>query len=200
MAEGTRGKSARRRGQIATPEEYNAFIQQIELQSVWLASAKIDNAIGAEAPDRTDVTVNRVSSWEAGRDGFMALDSYTVVLGAPGDPAATIEVTFGLDYRSEIEMTDALFEPFKQFNLPLNAWPYAREFVANATARMNWIPFTLPALRLGAISEPAAERESPSVETELRKGRTVVPKAERDRRLGAPTREKMRRSREKKID
>src|SRR5258708_38548999 len=105
MAEGNRGKSARRRSQIATPEEYNAFIQQIELQSVWLASAKIDNAIGAEAPDRTDVTVNRVSSWGAGGDGFMALDSYTGGLGAPGGPAATIEVIFGLYYRAEIEVT-----------------------------------------------------------------------------------------------
>jgi len=162
MAEGPRVKSARRRSHIASPEEYNAFIQQIDLQSVWLASAKIDNAVGAEAPDRTDVTVKRFSSWGLVSGGFLAFDTYTVVLGAPGDPAATIEVTFGLDYRSELAMTDALFEPFKEFNLPLNAWPYAREFVASATARMNWIPFTLPALRLGAISEPAAALEKAS--------------------------------------
>jgi hypothetical protein len=130
-----------------------------------LASAKIDNTVGSEAPDRTDVTVNRVSTWAPGGAGFLALDKYTVVLGAPGHPAATIEVTFGLDYRSELVMTDALFTPFEQFNLPLNAWPYAREFVASATARMNWIPFTLPALRLGAISEPDfdAKAEAPPV-------------------------------------
>src|SRR5216683_3307575 len=99
MAQSPRGKSARRRSQIATPEEYNAFIQQIGLQSVWLASARIDNAVGAEAPDQTDVMVNRLSSWTSVAGGFLALDTYTIVLGATRDPAATIEVTFGLNYR-----------------------------------------------------------------------------------------------------
>ena len=159
MAEAPQRETTRRRSQVASPEEYNAFVQQIDLDSVWLASAKIDNGIGAEAPDRTDVTIDRFSSWDAVEGGFLAFDSYRIVLGPPRDAAATIEVTFGLEYRSKLPMTDALFEPFKQFNLPLNAWPYAREFVASATARMSWIPFTLPALRLGAVT-PVEEQKN----------------------------------------
>jgi hypothetical protein len=185
---------------MASPEQYNLFIQQIDLDSVWLADAKITNGIGADAPDRTDVTVDRDSSWGPIGGGFLALDTYKIVLGPTVDPAATIEVTFGLKYRSKLGMTDALFEPFKQFNLSLNAWPYAREFVASTTARMNWIPFTLPALRLGAISPADEQSASAHAEAVLNKSRTVVPRAQRDRGVAAPARERIRRSREKNID
>jgi hypothetical protein len=194
MAEASRRQPPRRRSQIASTEQYNAFIQQIDLQSVWLASAKVENGVGAEPPDRTDVSINRFSTWGVIEGGFLAFDTYTIVLGAPRAPAATIEVTFGLDYRSALVMTDALFEPFQQVNLPLNAWPYAREFVASATARMNWVRFTLPALRLDALSpagehnKPAAPRKAPSraMGGETSKARTAEPGIQRVRTRAQP--------------
>ena len=42
---------------------------------------------------------------------------------------------------------DRHYEAFRQANLPLNVWPFAREFFYNMTLRMGWPPFTLPLLR-----------------------------------------------------
>ncbi len=138
---------------MASADEYNAFIRQIELRAVWLSRADVANNVGSEPPDRTDVTVHRRSRWEAATNGFQAFDEYEIILGSEDQPAARIAVTLGLAYDSNELMSDALFDPFQQFNLPLNAWPYAREFVANTTARMNWVPFTLPALQLGGSGD-----------------------------------------------
>ena len=38
------------------------------------------------------------------------------------------------------------FEIYKEINLPVNIWPYFREFVANTTYRMNMPSVTLPFL------------------------------------------------------
>src|SRR6266581_1982155 len=105
MAEARRRRSAPRGKEIASSEEYNAFIQQVELESVWLASAKIENEIPEESPARTDVRIERFSSWGAFEDVFLTFDSYEIALGSVLDPAATIEVTFGLKYRSKLAMT-----------------------------------------------------------------------------------------------
>ncbi|HED37058.1 MAG TPA: hypothetical protein ENI76_02255 [Ignavibacteria bacterium] len=55
-----------------------------------------------------------------------------------------IEVTFVVTLKSKFEFTEDFFEIYKEISLHLNTWPYLREFVNQATARMNVPSLTLP--------------------------------------------------------
>jgi len=60
-----------------------------------------------------------------------------------------IEVTFVIILESEFEFTEVFFEVYKEISLHLNTWPYLREFVNQATSRMNVPPLTLPLYKAG---------------------------------------------------
>jgi hypothetical protein len=73
--------------------------------------------------------------------------------GVPTDgkeEPVTIRATFELEYASKTTITDELFAIFREFNLPVNIWPFFREFVHTVLARANWPVFVLPALRIPA--------------------------------------------------
>ena len=77
-----------------------------------------------------------------------------------------LEATFLLVYRLESAATyptDAL-TCFAQLNGPYNAWPYWRELVGTATARMGLSPFTVPVFR-PQISEIDEQADVFSTET-----------------------------------
>lgn len=62
-------------------------------------------------------------------------------------PAVSIRAEFEVKYSAAERMTDDVFTEFKQRNLPLNTWPYFREFVHAALARTGWPVFVLPVYR-----------------------------------------------------
>ena len=80
------------------------------------------------------------------RDGKIEVfNRYNVrVLEKGKELKAKLSVTFCVTYNSKIPMTDELFEEFKDSNLPLNTWPYFREFVHSGVLRMGWPPFIAP--------------------------------------------------------
>jgi hypothetical protein len=147
----SRRKSAESRPTIG-PERYAEYIRQIELTALWLHDARIQNHAGPETPERAVFGFETTAEWSAQPDGFRALHHYRVRLDAADAPLAEIDVSFGLHFRSEVSMSEELFELFQEVNLPVNTWPYLREFVATALGRMNWVPFTLPALKRGTGS------------------------------------------------
>lgn len=130
-------------------EDYNALVGQMELVGVWLRSVRVDNLHGPTVPDRAVIDVYGTAEWEALDDGFRALQRYRLRFQTTDATAAEIEVTFGLDYSSREPMTDPLFAVFRDVNLPVNAWPYLREYVATTVGRMGWSPVTLPTLKEG---------------------------------------------------
>ncbi len=54
------------------------------------------------------------------------------------------KVAFLVVFDTKTEIYEDFFNVFKEINLPLNTWPYLREFVQNMTQRMNIPPLTLP--------------------------------------------------------
>lgn len=58
--------------------------------------------------------------------------------------ALKINATFCLIFQTKGTIEKEFFDIFKKVNLPLNSWPYLREFVQNMTQRMNIPPLTLP--------------------------------------------------------
>lgn len=130
-------------------EEYRQFIAQIELRDVWLVSSKAANKHGPIMPDEpVRVSVSDRSSWTEIDGGFRATAHYAVRFKSHRRLVATVEADFAADYDSEEPMTDECFALFARNNLPLNTWPYLREFLASITSRTGWMPFTLPARKI----------------------------------------------------
>ena len=144
----------RTRQTAPSPEEYSAFIAQLDVAAVWLRNATIHNHHGPESPEHARADIKATASWEPAAQGFRARHHYEVSLMFDSTRLADLGVTFGVDYRSERPMTDELFELFGTHNLPVNTWPYLREFVANTLGRMQWIPLTLPAWKSGVVDGP----------------------------------------------
>jgi hypothetical protein len=71
---------------------------------------------------------------------------------------ALVSVTFAVYYVSKIPMTDQIFEKFCQLNLPLNTWPYFREFTHNSLARMNLPEVIAPAFVLPGMPKAKKKR------------------------------------------
>lgn len=142
---------------------YAAFISQIELLSIWLKSASVENFHGPALPEDLSITVDGVNEWEQRPDGFRAFQHYRIRLSKQDDALlAEIKTTFGADYSSEFPMTDELFATFGDVNLPLNTWPYLREYASATVSRLGWSPITLPTLKAGTnVVQPTPATEAP---------------------------------------
>ena len=157
----TRTEEAQAESLRLSPQEYGAFIGQIELRSIWLKHAKVANLHGSQTPRQAIFHINSHADWETIGGGFRVMHVYEVRAEAKDGVLANLEVAFAVDFDSEQPMTDEIFEIFEDVNLPVNTWPFLREFVLTTTGRMGWMPFTLPVLKKGVTGRrrsAAAER------------------------------------------
>ena len=149
MVAPARKRTPTKRSRAFDPQEYATFIRQIELVHVWLDEANLANLRGPNAPEHAAVQIESSASYEPWEEGFQAIQSYEVLVVEGGEVLADIEVRFGLRFTSKEKMTDDRFIVFREVNLPVNTWPYLREFVSTTLGRMGWQPITLPALKRG---------------------------------------------------
>jgi hypothetical protein len=152
------------------PKVYAAFIGQIELRSIWLARAQVTNTAGPDTPESGALGIEERTRWEVVATGFRAFHDYRVRLGEGDETPAEIRAEFGVEFLSPEPMTEPLFAVFSRANLPVNTWPYLREFVSATMGRFGWEPFTLPALKRGTPRKP--KPEAPTAEAEAKPKRT----------------------------
>lgn len=147
--EGRPSASPKQKRQVA-PQVYNEFIKQIELKWVYLENATVKRH---RAPDFDKdfqyVGKEGKRSFESTDDGFRAHYQYTISLNEIGteEPFAELKCTYAAAYTSNKPMTRDLFAIFKELNLPLNTWPYVREFVHGMTNRMGLPTLVLRSLK-----------------------------------------------------
>lgn len=133
----------------ASPEEYNALIRSLRLQDIRMVSGSFhsdERSTGRKASIAAEI--ESTARFESVDDGFIAFIRLVLVAIHKGSksPAFRIDAEFSLTYKTGITVTQELFRPFVHLNLPVQAWPYFREFVQSATARMEWPPLALPSL------------------------------------------------------
>lgn len=132
-----------------SPDEYNTFVNQIDLKWVYLESSTIKRR---RMPEITQELGYKDKTgkcrYEAIEGGFRTSFNYQIFLleAEQEEPFAEIKCTYAAEYESEMPMTKDLFTVFKELNLPLNTWPYIREFVHGTTNRMG-----LPGLVLRSL-------------------------------------------------
>jgi len=128
-----------------TRQTYNAFVKNLRIEDIRLASAMIKNLDCSYMPSSAEVRWTMAAKYENQHGKIEVLNRYNVRIAEKGkELKAKLSVIFCVTYNSKIPMTDELFEEFKDRNLPLNTWPYFREFLHNAVLRMGWPPFIAP--------------------------------------------------------
>ncbi|MBA7478096.1 hypothetical protein ES707_13512 [subsurface metagenome] len=131
---------------VSSFREYNNFVKQIEIDDLRIVSAQVNILDYSYFPSSTEVKWRMRASYEKTEEQFSVSHRYNVTIlnKETNEAKAKISVTFFVVYSSEIPISDDFFRIFKTRNLPLNTWPYFREFVHNVTMRMGWPPFIAP--------------------------------------------------------
>jgi len=131
---------------LPSVKDYNDFVTQIEITGIHIVSAQINMLDYSYFPSSAEVKWRKTASYEKAEEQFNVFHRYNVTIldKETKGAKAKISVTFRVVYSSKIPINDDLFEVFKVRNLPLNTWPYFREFVHNAIMRMGWPSFIAP--------------------------------------------------------
>ncbi|MFC1946946.1 hypothetical protein ACFLXY_03380 [Chloroflexota bacterium] len=130
-------------------QEYNDFIQQIEIADIRLISAKVDNYGYVILPQSNKISYSSTAWYENREDFIDVFDKYNVTVRDTENRKriAKLTVTFCVTYISKIPMKEDIFDIFIDRNLPLNTWPYFREFTHESFARMGWLGIVAPTFK-----------------------------------------------------
>jgi hypothetical protein len=136
---------------------FNVFIKQIDLIDICIQSSQFEN-MGCEELPNTNRVSQTTKTWYENkneRSEFYAFQQYNVsikdIKRDSRKSIAKLSVTFRVSYSSKIPMSDEFFGIFRESNLPLNTWPYFREFTHNSFARMGWTKIIAPAYKIQPI-------------------------------------------------
>ena len=128
------------------PQEYKRILDGIQLENVLVKNinAKIDHEILKEG---LKINIKDNASYSLKDDGFIVEDKFSLYSRDKDRKIAIkIECTYVLSFTSSCTITEEFFDIYKEISLPLNVWPFFREFVNSITSRMNIPPLTLPLL------------------------------------------------------
>jgi hypothetical protein len=159
-----------------TPDEYNAFVAGIELDRVRVV--KCDAEAHHAEIDFKDVVfrVEENVRFETHPRGFEAMSTYTLrVTRRDQDEVCcgTVTATFGLRFSSNVPTTEGLLDVFRHVNLPMNTWPYWREFAQSTATRLGWPAITAPLLKSNASEERAEDDAKPAKPLKSRSAKPI---------------------------
>jgi len=131
-------------------KEYREFISGIEIGSLRLVSVNSKFIDEALVPAKGgEIRVKDTSRYEVNEKGFIAIHTYIIetVMEGQDKPYIIFKAVYEVKYLSEKKITKQIWNKFRQHNLPLNTWPYARELFHNTVLRFNHPPIILPAFK-----------------------------------------------------
>jgi len=130
---------------------YRDFIVGLQLRDISVRRSATQRLAGiVDLSRKVDVNINEKASYTMQDENTCdVVQAYSLQLNYQGEktPLLTIECDFDVVYRVAKPMTDAYFEIFRKTSLPLNTWPFWREFVHSAFLRMGLPPYMLPVVK-----------------------------------------------------
>ncbi|GGJ55116.1 protein-export chaperone SecB [Deinococcus roseus] len=133
---------------------YSEFIRTLELKHIRLTSCKVESHVSRPQPRKLQVELDFGSALvsEPSEGQFEIQTRMTVKFTEKESQKehAVLESSFVLTYTAEGEITPEILDVFIQQNVPVNAWPYHREFVQSTMQRMEWPSFVLPPFKTSA--------------------------------------------------
>lgn len=153
-----------RKVELPTPEQYGEFIQGLELRRVRLIESHIEALESIPDPAKSQIHLEESYTFMPKDSGFEAIGSFKLIalLQKTKVEQGSLEVRFGFTYNSKLAPSDVGFDGyfniFKDVNLPINMWPFVREYIYNSMSRMDWPPFTLPLRKVSPQQPPQARK------------------------------------------
>jgi len=148
---------------LPTPGQYQEFIEHTELRGARLIHGEThsDRVVHDTSEVAYDIEVS--THFNQFQEGFEAVQNCTVSFYEhltdedEKETVGHVKVAYGFVYECDTEPfeedLDAYFYIFERVSLPVNAWPFIRQFVHDMTQRMGWPPLMLPLLKEGNPDE-----------------------------------------------
>ncbi|MEW6238480.1 MAG: hypothetical protein AB1656_24100 [Candidatus Omnitrophota bacterium] len=142
-------------------QQFREFLRELELKRIWISRIHAD--LFDETPKKNEcinIHLNSTAEYK-NLDGNRAKASTSYRLCAEdNNKNAILNIEFVIDseYDSKTPFTDELFALFTQNVLPSQVYPYAREFIQNAAARMGFSPLTMPLWKAPPIASTAKKK------------------------------------------
>lgn len=132
----------------ASPDDYNRLIRSLNLQDIrmvrgqFVAEKEYEGEVGLHS------NTTFAGRFEPIESGFMAFHiiSFEGRCQEREEQIVGIEAEYAVKYETDLEINEALFLPFLHLNLPVQTWPFFREFVQSSVSRLHWPQVTLPTL------------------------------------------------------
>jgi preprotein translocase subunit SecB len=132
---------------------YSKILGKLELKEIYLESCSVShNREDILKQKNLKVAVKDKASHIQQENKLIVTHKYDLNVKTPETKrgfALKISICFVLIFHTEVSISKDFFDVFQKINLPLNSWPYFREFVQNMTQRMNIPPLTLPFVKRG---------------------------------------------------
>jgi preprotein translocase subunit SecB len=143
--------------QQPSPEEYGTFVKGLELTRVRMVRSQIEAPYLVSDASEVRIEFEKETRFRVHEevDSFEALSRFDFTFEEEGveDPVGAISVTYSFLYESDMVGSDVdldpYFEIFADISLPVNVWPFVREFVHDATSRIDWPKLDLPLVKPG---------------------------------------------------
>ena len=142
------------------PELYRKILEGIELQNIYLKS--FDGEINLDIfPKSPIVNISSKADFTTKNENHVQIcQKWNIVAKDKSSESKflSMSVTYCLVLYSRNEFTKDFFDIYEKTSLPINVWPFVREFVNSMTARMNIPPLTLPLLKFTQKSRPKSAK------------------------------------------
>ena len=129
------------------PKTYSKYLDSVRLLNISLRESKTKYFGDLQPPKKQELSVSDSTNYSKKEDLYEILQKYVITGKTGKKKILEISATFCVILKSDKELSDEFFEIYNEISLPINTWPFLREFANSMTARMNISPLTLPLLR-----------------------------------------------------
>jgi len=130
------------------PAEYSRLLKGLQILSIWVNGFSAERS--GEQPKLSTPILGKIkdeTSMHMKEDGLaIAKVRYLFNARAEGTRKSFLKIKceYHLLFETRESLPEAFFKTYSKTSLPLNVWPYFREFVQSTVTRMNMPPITLP--------------------------------------------------------
>jgi hypothetical protein len=128
-----------------SPEEYRNMMRGLKLEKIRLVSASLKYNFFQPPMKIVVKSAEKFEKKKESNEVFVYQD-YTLVAQLPktNQKGVNIKCCYEIVFKTDKDFTEEFFKIYADRSLPLNTWPYFREFVSSMVARMDLPPLTLP--------------------------------------------------------
>ncbi len=148
MMEATASDKKRTARKAISPQEYNKILNRLELENIRMVCVECKSEpleLKSQLSVRMDygAVLKNVSDKNV---SIIARYTFEALAGEDEKRVARIHAEYDVRLRSQEEFSKDFFQVYKDMSLPVNVWPFFREFVHTMLVRMGYPPFDLPFL------------------------------------------------------